>query len=729
MSVQVKGDTGDSRMTDHFDDRPIEDSKNDQYGVAPFSESIATSILNIKKPYGTTIALHGSWGSGKSSAVNLVRAALKASEDRKLVVSDFKCWWYRGEEALALAFLQNLHTTLRDSLGDKIRDMIPGLTQRMLQAGPTIGHAVSLASGAPLAGLFSGATKFAETFFPKGDTVEKIFRKLSKALNEQDRRFLVIIDDIDRLTAEEAIGVFRLVKSVGQLPNLVYLLVFDRDLAEKAVANRYPSEGPHFLEKIIQTSFELPVPLQVDLNGALLMSVEQVCGTPSEDQVVRFMNLFYDAVVPYIKTPRHVVRFKNAISVTWPAIANEVNQADFVALETLRLYEPGLFKAIREGKTRVSGIRQDGDPDQRSDARFEFFLRDVPDQRKHVARLALQRLFPRLEQMGYGGDWMLTWGAERRVCIETHFDTYFRLSLSDEALSTAKIDELIEKAADEGFISEALRNAAQTRRKSGRSMVPVYFDELNTHAKRIDEANIEPLITTLFKIHDEISLPQDAERGLLQVGDANLRLHWLIRRLTLDRFSLDERTKIYVAALKSACLGWLVEFVTSAKDDYRERESGPRREEDCLVAETAIDSLQGDALEAVRLAAKDGSLLHHRSIVSILYRWRDFLDNDPSEARTWTSSLLGNDEAVVILARAMTGESYSAGIGGMGSLGDRVSKRSKTVALDERSDIIDASAFRHSLKRVLNSQSIDAESAQDVRTFLNAWDRKQKRGS
>ena len=33
------------------------------------------------------------------------------------------------------------------------------------------------ASGTPLGGLFSGASKFASTFFPPGDTVEKIFQK------------------------------------------------------------------------------------------------------------------------------------------------------------------------------------------------------------------------------------------------------------------------------------------------------------------------------------------------------------------------------------------------------------------------------------------------------------------------------------------------------------------------------------------------------------------------
>ena len=110
-------------------------------------------------------------------------------------------------------------------------------------------------------------SKFLSTFFPKGETVEKTFRKLAKVLEDQGRRCLVIIDDIDRLSPDEALGVFRLVKSVGRLPNVMYLLVFERELAEKMIQERYPSEGPQFLEKIIQAGFELPAPLQTDLNA------------------------------------------------------------------------------------------------------------------------------------------------------------------------------------------------------------------------------------------------------------------------------------------------------------------------------------------------------------------------------------------------------------------------------------------------------------------------------
>ena len=203
-------------------------------------------------------------------------------------------------------------------------------------------------------------SKFASTFFPKGETVEKNFRKLAKILEKQDHRFLVIIDDIDRLSPDEALAVFRLVKSIGRLPNVMYLLAFERELAERIVQEQYPSEGPQYLEKIVQASFELPLPLQTDLNNAVLTAVSDICGSPNETQIRRIMNVFYDVVVPYITTPRHVARFQNAISVTWPAIANEVNLADFIALETLRLYEPGLFKCpsgdIASRMNRLAGV-------------------------------------------------------------------------------------------------------------------------------------------------------------------------------------------------------------------------------------------------------------------------------------------------------------------------------------------------------------------------------------
>lgn len=703
-------------MHSYFNDSPIETAEDDRYAITSFTEAIAKSIINIEQPIGTTIALHGPWGSGKSSAVNLIRAALQQKNDKNLVITDFKCWWYRGEEALALAFLQNLHAVLKSGLGNKIKGLIPNMAQRLLQAGPIIGQAVSLASGNPFATLIPGVSSFVRTFFSKGETVENSFQKLTKVLQDQDRRFLVIIDDIDRLSPDEALAIFRMVKSVGHLPNVMYLLVFDRELAEKAAQERYPSEGPHFLEKIIQAGFELPMPLQTDLNEAVLAILNGMHEPPDNSRLTRIMNIFYDVVVPYITTPRHVIRFQNAIGVTWPAIKNEINFADFIALEILRLYEPGLYNEIRRNKKAVCGTRHRDERNQANDERLSTLLKCVPENRRGLATRALTRLFPKLESTGYGAEWIGVWSSERRVCIESHFDTYFRLTLSDEALPTRTIEDLINRADDRVFIKNALLEAASVERRNGMSMVPVYLDEMITHAARFERSKVEALLSALFEIHDEIDLKKDSGREFLESRDTTLRFHWLIRRLTEDRFSIQERTNLYRTALGSASLGWLVDFVMSAQSDYRDRSDGPRREEDCLVTEDALELFKTWAINAIRGAATHG-LVNHQDLLSILYRWRDFL-NSATEVREWTDTLLDQDRALVMLAKSMTGTSKSW------RADDSVSTTSTTIQINDDTDIIDVNTFIDRLRAIKATAEMDEASLETVGTFLDAWDQR-----
>lgn len=710
----------------YFNDSPIEGADDDRYSVTGFADSVAKSITRMQNPVGTTIALNGPWGSGKSSVVNLIRAALAQSGNDNLVVSDFKCWWYRGEEALALAFLQSLNGTLRTSLGDKVKDLIPSITQRLLQAGPTIGAAVTLASGTPLTALFAGGSKFVSTFFPQGDTLEKTFQKLAKILADEDRRFLVVIDDIDRLSPEEAIAIFRLVKSVGRLPNIMYLLVFDRDLAEKAVQERFPSEGSHFLEKIVQAGFEVPAPLQTDLNQMVLTAIQEICGDPEEAQMVRIMNLFYDIVAPCMTTPRHVARYQNAISVTWPAVAGEVSLADFIALEALRLYEPALFRSIRSRKGEACGVSNQGNGNQNHDDRLKPFLNEVPASRHDLAKVALQRLFPRLENMGYGIDWIPHWDAERRVCIEAHFDTYFRLTLSDETLPTKVIEEMEKQAADADFIKMTMRTAAKAIRRNGKSMVPVYLDELTTHAARVDKGKVTAFLAALFEIHDEIDLEADAERGFGGIANTTFRYHWLLRRVTAERFTPEERSNALVAAIQKASLGWLVDFASSTIGDHaEERKEGPKREEDCLIQMSAIEPLRKHTLDVIRAAAADGALIGHQDLVNILYRWRDLLGGDSIEVRDWTSARILEDDSLVALARDFTGRSWSMGMGGFGSLGDRVSKATVVAQISDDADIIDPEAFRARLEEVATDGKLDRNDLKTVQTLLDAWGRKR----
>ncbi|MEZ8718505.1 KAP family P-loop NTPase fold protein [Vibrio splendidus] len=713
-----------AEMSKYYNDSPIEKPEDDLYGVTPFAKSIASSITKIKNPIGTAIALNGPWGSGKSSVVNIIRASLHEEDQNDLVVTDFKCWWYRGEEALALAFLQNLHTTLKNGLGDKIKDLIPKLSKNLLQAGSVVGQTVAVASGNGWLknGILGGASYIEKTFFSEKETVEKSFRKLADILEKQDKRFLVIIDDIDRLTPEEALAIFRLIKSVGRLPNVMYLLVFDRELAEKAVNQRYPSEGPHFLEKIIQAGFEVPAPIQTDLNDAILASISETCGNTSEDELRRFMNIFYDVVVPYMSTPRHVVRFQSAINVTWPAIAGEVSLADFVALETIRLYEPALFKAIRKHKALVCGTSNG----ERKEDKHALFLTDIPEERHELAINMLKRVFPKMESSGFGNDWIPNWKEGQRVCLNTYFDTYFRLSLSDEALSSKQIEELIERSNERDFIQITMLNAAESIRKSGKSMVPVYLDELNTRASKVAKENVRPLMASLFEIFDQIDLETDTDGGISS-ANTGLRYHWLIRRLTEGRFTIEERSELYLASIQDAQLGWAVGFTSSAMAHYEEEENRTRREDDCLVEESSLPDFIKIALSEIRISAENGSLLKHKELISILYRWGEFLGNDYTEALAWTNSLLDDDESLLVLAEKLTVRSWSMGMGGFGTLGDRISISSMRVQIDKDCEILDVDKFRYRLEQIAGNPNSHEDRVAFIKKFLEVWSNQRSR--
>ena len=65
-----------------LDDAPIRSPDEDRYDVDPFARALARGIEGIPAPEGVVVALNGPWGSGKSSAVNLVLHHLRPARDQ-----------------------------------------------------------------------------------------------------------------------------------------------------------------------------------------------------------------------------------------------------------------------------------------------------------------------------------------------------------------------------------------------------------------------------------------------------------------------------------------------------------------------------------------------------------------------------------------------------------------------------------------------------------------------
>ena len=81
-----------------------------------------SSLAATTGPDGLVYAINGPWGSGKSSAINLVLHHLATpAAAGSIVPTTFNPWWFSGAEALTISFFQELQATVGKSLDEKAR--------------------------------------------------------------------------------------------------------------------------------------------------------------------------------------------------------------------------------------------------------------------------------------------------------------------------------------------------------------------------------------------------------------------------------------------------------------------------------------------------------------------------------------------------------------------------------------------------------------------------------
>jgi len=698
-------------------DSPIKKGSEDIYGRNSFAKLLANAFLKINSPVGTVISLNGVWGSGKSSVVNLVVNALTASDD-EIVVTRFDGWSYQDEREQALVFLQQLGKSVeKGGLGAEAKDALGKVIKGTMAASPdTIKAVLSVVSG-DIGGAAGNAMSVLENFakgFLDGGTLEEAFDQLYKKLESSNgKRILIVIDDIDRLSPSETIAIFRLIKTLGRLPNVMYLLAYDRNLVEKVVEEKYLSGESHYLDKIIQASFDVPSPQQPDLDRAMFDMINQLGADISDDEEQNFMISYSETIARYVKTPRDVIRLGNAIRVTWSAIKDQISLSDFVVLETLRLNEHKLFKAIALSRSGLCGIRSFPSNSEKDEQTLEELLERVgPDSRIELKK-TITRLFPRLHNSFYGTDWLPLWDLNKRVCIERHFDTYFQFSLSEECLSASLIKRLVSEAGDSEFIEAELKKAAKVVRKNGLSLVPVYLMELKVNAKNIEDSHIIPLVRVLFSIFDELNLDRDQGAYGIGIGGTSVGYHHLLRALVEGRHSLDERTELYREVLPGAAFTWLLDFVSLAWSRHN-RDDGPLEEARQLVRKDALPEFTEMVVDKVQEMIGDGALIKRLDLMNILYRWRDFTEGN-EDVVNWTNGILNNKEDTLALVSRLFGEITTTRQG-------RRTEKHKVVRLKADNGIVDTEKLRKKLEAIRDDGNSNKDEVSLVTEFLDIWD-------
>ena len=706
-----------------FDDKPINSPDEDKFGFNSLAETIADIISKVTAPEGTVIAINGQWGSGKSSLINLIRKHLCGATDRgDLKIVDFNCWWFRGEEALTIAFFRELCSSM-DSSEQETKKTISELGAQLLTNGSPLVGAVTNAFVPGAGSTAAGLTEFIASFIQQDETIEELHEKICRALRNDSKRYLIIIDDIDRLSPDEALLIFRLVKSVGGLPNVMYLLAYDRQIAEKIVTDRYPSEGPHYLEKIVQLSFELPEPSRATLENEFLRRLYNVIEEREFRDGDHFRNLFAEMIAPEIKTPRDLIRILNPLKVTWPAVKGEVDPAEFLCLETMRVQRPKLYATLRANKILLTGSVSENMSysamkqleELTSELCNKIFLETEPPSEHERLRDGLARLFPKLTR---------AWSAitqiefhtdneiKRRVCAPRHFDTYFRFSLSKDLISKSEIEPLIQKAGDFDYIRGSFLAANEIRQQDGLSKATHLLYELAIRTDDIPADLIGDLLKAIYSIADSL-----LEREGSKILEGAMRqLNGITHKLLIDRLPFNNRSDVLRTACEQATLGYLACIATSAYNRHFPLHGNqPKPQAECLTTKEHAVELKDLALERIHKAVNDGSLIDCPLLDSVLVLWLRF---DEEGVRSWISEVTDDKTAVARLAKAFIGLIQQ-------DLFQDPATLPSTALRGELGHVVDLDEFSSHADRAIHEGNLEAKDHEALRIFLGAWRRQE----
>ncbi|WP_066964773.1 KAP family P-loop NTPase fold protein [Rhizorhabdus dicambivorans] len=231
-------------------DRALAHGGDDKLGFRDVAARIATSVADRATEDGFVIGIEGAWGSGKSSLLFLIGDELEKlpSESRPNLIR-FQPWLIGNRDALITSVFDELSRQLDQVAlgdGDATRDSVTKAKaakealQNFLTRLGQAGELIELAGEAPgfgwLKWIGKGA-KAAGEAAKKGEapSLVELKDKLIVALRDLGQRFVITIDDVDRLEPSEVIEILRLVRSVVDLPNVIYLLCYDIDILSHSI--------------------------------------------------------------------------------------------------------------------------------------------------------------------------------------------------------------------------------------------------------------------------------------------------------------------------------------------------------------------------------------------------------------------------------------------------------------------------------------------------------------
>ncbi|WP_273866251.1 KAP family P-loop NTPase fold protein [Serratia ureilytica] len=351
-------------------DRAIHHKDEDSYGFTHIATELARAIQGIGREGSAVIGIEGAWGTGKTSLLNLLRAALAEQPDKQTFVLTISPWLDGSDTPLVASLLLPVaaiiaaeeerqlpakkwaHLRRKKALTNTARTLMDYTRATARNLAP-VAHIAALIPDTPDVSGALGAVAESRWLKEKEKTTADMRDEIARKIEELDLSFIVLLDDLDRLEPAQAVEVIRLVKSVADFPRFRYLLCYDKAVLSQAISQGLGvQDGSLYLQKIIQLAFALPRPesfaLRQQFRDAAIELYQTENEFPPEQSMLADLATVADVYGATLKTPREVQTVLNALKFRYAGIRDYVYFPDLCFLQLLRTTNPGLYDWVEE---------------------------------------------------------------------------------------------------------------------------------------------------------------------------------------------------------------------------------------------------------------------------------------------------------------------------------------------------------------------------------------------
>ena len=521
-------------------DKPIEKQEDDLLGRASFSNQLGKAIYGYEEESSLVIGLFGEWGTGKTSIINMVEneiLRLSSNDNNEPFIIRFSPWNYKDKDNLISLFFESLQTKLKEFDTKKIYNSVR-------KALCDYANALDILSYIPgvspkVVEIIKAIAKGQGEQIEDTPDLDKSRKILEEELIKINRKIIVIIDDIDRLTNIQIRDIFQLVKQVADFPNVIYILVMDRNIVERALNVVHDFNGSAYLEKIIQVPIELPKLNKSKLEKIFIDRLETILKNPLDRININedyWNKVFINCISPYISNLRDVNRVINTFQLKYGMLKEELAFEDMIAITALEVLEPKLYKWIYDKKVV---LLQDAKEQQAFSNDISYYSNELNklgiNSNKAINFLSV--IFPfNSNDLSFS-----TFDIRKnlRIADKKQFDMYFHCNLNDIKLSSRRINSFLFEF-DEGELENTIEEISVD------NGINYFLEEIEDLVEEIPYGRLPIIASKLFlnkKIYTESS------KNILEIPPSK-KCDLIVIRI-LDRLNPEDKFQVLTSLINT----------------------------------------------------------------------------------------------------------------------------------------------------------------------------------